>query len=50
MAERSYPVYEVWGALGAAEWRYPVFEVRDGGWEELPHAPKPEARCSRREE
>ena len=29
---------------GAAERRYPAFEVRGGGREELPHAPTPEAR------
>ena len=27
-----------------AEKRYPASEVRDGGWEELPHALTPEAR------
>ena len=29
---------------------YPTSEVRGGGWEELPHAPKPKARGSGREE
>ena len=28
----------------AAERSYPASEVRGGGWEEIPHAPKPEAR------
>ena len=35
---------------GAAERRYPASEVRSGGWEELPHAPKPKARGGGREE
>ena len=34
----------------AAERRYPASEVRDGAWEELPHAPTPEARGGGREE
>ena len=29
---------------GAAERRYPAFEVRGGGREEIPSVPKPEAR------
>ena len=29
---------------GTAERSYPASEVRGGGWEELPHAPKPEAK------
>ena len=29
---------------GAAERRYPTSEVRGGSQEELPHAPKPEAK------
>ena len=35
---------------GAAERRYPASEVRSGGREELPHAPKPKARDGGREE
>ena len=35
---------------GVAERRYPATEVRGGGREELPHAPKPEARGSSQEE
>ena len=34
---------------GTAERRYPTSEVRGGGWEELPHAPKPEAKGGGRE-
>ena len=34
----------------AAERSYPASEVRGGGWEEIPHAPKPEARGSGQEE
>ena len=33
-----------------AERSYPPSEVRGHGWEELPHAPTPEARGSGREE
>ena len=40
-AERSYPASEV---RGDDERSYPVTEVRGSGWEELPHAPKPEAK------
>ena len=29
---------------------YPASEVRGGGWEEIPHPPKPEARGSGRED
>ena len=29
---------------GMAERRYPASEVRGCGWEEIPHAPKPEAK------
>ena len=29
---------------GMAKRSYPASEVRGGGWEEIPHAPKPEAR------
>ena len=39
-AERSYPASEV---RGGVERSYPASEVRGGG-EELPNAPKPEAR------
>ena len=35
---------------GAAERRYPASEVRGGGREEIPYAPKPEARGSGWEE
>ena len=35
---------------GAAERRYPEPKVKGGCWEELPHAPKPEARGGGREE
>ena len=35
---------------GAAERRYSVSEVRGGGQEEQPHAPKPEARGGSLEE
>ena len=41
MAERRYPASEV---RGSEERSYPTSEVRGGGWEEIPHAPKPEAR------
>ena len=41
--ERRYPVSEV---RGSNERSYPTSEVRGGGWEELPHTPKPEARSS----
>ena len=41
MAERSYPTLEV---RGGDERSYPASEIRGGGWEELPHARKPEAR------
>ena len=34
----------------AAERSYPASEVRDGGREELPHAPTPEARGGGQEE
>ena len=45
-AERSYPASEV---SGSDERSYPLTEVRGGGLEELPHAPKPEARGGSRE-
>ena len=45
--ERSYPESEVGGA---AERGYPVSEVRCSSREELPHAPKPEARGCGQEE
>ena len=35
---------------GMAKRSYPASEVRGGSWEELPHAPKPEARGNGREE
>ena len=35
---------------GAAERSYPASEVRGGGREELPHAPKPKARGGGRED
>ena len=35
---------------GGNKRNYPTSEVRGGGWEELPHAPKPEARGNGREE
>ena len=35
---------------GTAERSYPASEVRGGGWEELPHAPKPEAKGGSGEE
>ena len=35
---------------GAADRRYPASEVRGGGREELPHAPKPKARGGSQEE
>ena len=41
MAERSYPVSEV---RGGDQRSYPASEVRGSDQEELPHAPKPEAR------
>ena len=41
--ERRYPVSDV---RGSNERSYPTSEVRGGGWEELPHTPKPEARSS----
>ena len=47
MAERNYPASEI---RGAAERRYPVSEVRGLSWEELTHAPKPEARGGGRED
>ena len=39
--ERRYPVSEV---RGSNERSYPTSEVRGGGREELPHAPKSEAK------
>ena len=39
--ERSYPSSEV---RGSDERSYPASKVRGGGWEELSHAPKPEAK------
>ena len=41
MAVRSHPASKVGGA---AKRSYPISEVRGGGREELPYAPKPEAR------
>ena len=35
---------------GTVDRSYPASEVRGGGWEELPHTPKPEARGGGREE
>ena len=35
---------------GAAERRHPASEVSGSGWEEIPHALKPEARGNWREE
>ena len=43
MAERRYPASEV---RGGDEMSYPTSEVRSRCREELPHAPKPEARGS----
>ena len=43
LAKRSYPASEV---RGGDERSYPSFEVRGGSREELPPAPKPEARGS----
>ena len=40
-AERSYPASEF---RGGDERSYPVSKVRGSGWEELPQAPKPEAK------
>ena len=40
-AEKSYPSVR---SGAAAERRYPAKEVRGGGQEELPDAPKPETR------
>ena len=34
----------------AAKKSYPTSEVRGGGWEELPHPPKPKARGGGRED
>ena len=42
-AERRYPASEV---RGGHKRSYPMSKVRGGGREELPHAPKPEARGS----
>ena len=42
-AGRRYPASEV---RGGDERSYPVSEVRGGGPEEIPHAPKPEAKGS----
>ena len=47
MAERRYPASKV---RGGEERSYPTSEVRGGGWEEIPHAPKPEARGSGQED
>ena len=49
MAERSYSASKVGGGW-AAERRYPASEDRDGGREEISHAPKPEARGGDRED
>ena len=38
------------GSGATAQRSYPVSEVTDSGQEELPHAPKPEARGGSREE
>ena len=38
-----------WTLKSLAERSYPTSEVRGGGWEELPHAPKPEAKGGGRE-
>ena len=46
-AERRYPASKV---RGSDKRSYPVSEVRVGGWEEIPHAPKPKARGGGREE
>ena len=45
-AERRYPASEV---RGSEERSYPTSKVR-GGQEEIPHAPKPEARGGGRED
>ena len=45
-AERRYPASKV---RGVEERSYPTSEVRGSGWEELPHAPKPEAKGGGRE-
>ena len=45
--ERSYPTSEV---KGGEERSYLVSEVRGGGQEEIPHAPKPEAKGGSRED
>ena len=37
-------------SAGTAERSYPTSEVREGGWEEIPHAPMPEARGSCQED
>ena len=46
-AERRYPASEV---RGGDEMSYPASEIRGGAWEELPHAPTPEASGGGREE
>ena len=46
-AERRYPASEV---RGGDERSYPASEVRGSSREELPHAPKPEAKSGGREE
>ena len=43
----AYPASEV---RGSEERSYPMSEVRGGGWEEIPHALKPEAKNGGREE
>ena len=45
-AKRSYPESKV-GGWRMAERRYPASEVRGNRREELPHAPKPQARGGR---
>ena len=45
--ERSCPASEVGGGYQRS---YPESEARAGGWEELPHAPMPEARGGGRED
>ena len=51
MAERSYPASEVGGGGSREELPHaPKPEARGSGWEELPHAPMPKARGRGREE
>ena len=47
MAERSYPASEV---RGGDKRSYPKSKVKGGSREEIPHALKPEARGSGRED